>query len=87
MDALIPPYQILYPPHCLNEILQYKRNSVLGRGSTSNVFNGILTGKLVAVKRIPLKSSLKEDEFRHQMKLKHENVLALLAVFQDIDFR
>lgn len=62
------------------------KDDVLGEG-ISRVYFGTYAGKEVAVKKIELKPSLTEDEFQHHKKLNHENVVELLAVFEDIDFR
>ncbi len=75
-------YSILY---CSNEIFKYERN-VIGKG-ISLVFPGFYIGKKIAVKRIQLTTSLTDDEFQHHKKLNHENVVELVAVLDDFDFR
>ena len=70
----------------LNEI-QYNRNDLLGKGN-SVVYRGYFNGNPVAVKRIVLRLLSEEDrEVQTQGNLDHENVLKILAVSQDLDFR
>ncbi len=82
-DPIIPR-RILF---CSNEIFKYSRNNFLGQGTYSNVFSGTFWVNQVAFKRIVLTPSLTEDEIKHHKRLNHENVLELLAVLDNIDFR
>jgi len=68
--------------------IQFNRKVVLGEGN-SIVYEGTYGGKNVAVKRILLNPSITGDcdNFEAQMKLDHENVLIILAVEVDRDFR
>ncbi len=75
-----------YPKPFSNKI-QYQRKDVLGEGN-SIVYRGTYEDEEVAVKRIVLRPSLNEDrEFKAQLKLNHQNVLKILIVEQDDDFR
>ncbi|KAI9561449.1 hypothetical protein GHT06_012406 [Daphnia sinensis] len=66
----------------------YFTNDLLGEGSYGNVYRGIFNGESVAVKKILLKRSVKEErEVELQIKLNHKNVLAILNVAEDDDFR
>lgn len=76
--------QILF---CSNEIFKFSRNNALGQGTNSTVFSGTFWMNQVAFKRIELTPSLTEDEIKHHKRLNHENVLELLAVLDNIDFR
>ena len=77
---------VAYPKPFSNEI-QFDRNEVLGRGN-SVVYRGTYKGLPVAVKRIVVDLLSKEDrEIRTQVKLDHENVLKIVTVEQDLDFR
>ena len=67
--------------------IKYDRNDVLGEGN-STVYRGTYKSKDVAVKRIVLQPSTSADrEFTTQTKLDHQNVLKILTVEQDPDFR
>lgn len=75
-----------YPKPFSNKI-QYNRKDVLGEGN-SIVYHGTYEDKEVAVKRIVLRPSLNEErEFKAQLKLNHQNVLKIITVEQDADFR
>lgn len=75
-----------YPKPFSNKI-QYERKDVLGEGN-SIVYRGTYEDNKVAVKRIVLRPSLNEDrEFKAQLKLNHQNILKILTVEQDADFR
>ena len=75
-----------YPKPFSNKI-QYERKDVLGEGN-SIVYRGTYEDEEVAVKRIVLGPSLNEDrEFKAKLKLNHQNVLKILTVEQDADFR
>jgi hypothetical protein len=67
---------------------QFYRKKVLGEGN-SVVYRGTYEGKKVAVKRIVLIPNITGDgdNCEAQMKLKHENVVTILAVEEDDDFR
>jgi hypothetical protein len=67
--------------------IQYEKKDVIGEGN-SIVYRGTYEDNKVAVKRIVLRPSLNEDrEFKAQLKLNHQNVLKILTVEQDEDFR
>jgi hypothetical protein len=75
-----------YPKPFSNKI-KYERKDVIGEG-ISIVYRGTYEDNKVAVKRIVLRPSLNEDrEFKAQLKLNHQNVLKILTVEQDADFR
>jgi hypothetical protein len=75
-----------YPKPFSNKI-QYERKDVLGEGN-SIVYRGTYEDNKVAVKRIMIRPSLNEDrEFNAQLKLTHQNILKILTVEQDADFR
>jgi serine/threonine protein kinase len=66
----------------------YMKKDVLGRGTFGIVFRGSHQDKQVAVKRLELDRLDQEDrEVKLQIKLKHENVLKILAVDEDDDYR
>lgn len=67
---------------------QLDRKCVLGEGN-SVVYKGKYQRKSVAIKRIELIPSNKGDgdNCEAQIKLDHENLLKLLAVEEDDDFR
>ncbi|XP_046633952.1 serine/threonine-protein kinase/endoribonuclease IRE1-like isoform X2 [Daphnia pulicaria] len=69
--------------------IQFDRKKVLGEGNSSVVYKGSYENQNVAVKRIVLNPSINGDDenFEARMKLDHENVLKLLAVEEDRDFR
>ncbi len=67
--------------------IEFDKNKVLGIGNAV-VFEGFYNGLPVAVKRITVELLPKEDrEVITQVRLDHENVLKILAVEQDADFR
>ncbi len=68
-----------------NEISQ---NKILGEGSFGVVFEGVWEGIPVAIKKIP-KSDAKgiEQEGNTLKKCDHENVIKLLHVEEDKDFK
>jgi hypothetical protein len=75
-----------YPKPFSNKI-QYERKNVIGEGN-SIVYRGTYEDNEVAIKRIVLRPSLNEDrEFNAQLKLTHQNILKILTVEQDADFR
>ncbi len=74
--------------------IQYSKEDVLGRGGFGDVFLGIFNKEKVAVKKILLKHSEKEKEKKKeerevdlQKNLNHENILKILQVGKDEDFR
>ncbi len=74
-------------PKPLSGKIKFDRNNVLGERN-STVFRGTYKGKDVAVKRIELKPLKTADrEYTTQIKLDHQNVLKILTVEQDKDFR
>ena len=68
--------------------IKFDRNDVLGTGNAV-VYRGTFKNQKVAVKRIQLTPSTKADfrEFTTKIKLDHQNVLKILTVEQDQDFR
>ena len=65
-----------------------KKDTVLGKGNFGIVFRGFHQGKEVAVKWLDLHRLDQEDrEVNLQTKLEHDNVLQILAVEEDDDFR
>jgi predicted Ser/Thr protein kinase len=68
-----------------NKIL-INRKKILGEGSSAVVYQGTYKDQEVAVKRIELEKSLTEEFTRHK-KIQHKNVLKMLAVEHDKDFR
>ncbi|XP_046460945.1 CBL-interacting serine/threonine-protein kinase 20-like [Daphnia pulex] len=68
--------------------IQYSKEDVLGRGTYGDVFLGIFNKEQVAVKKILLNRSEKEErEVDLQKILDHENILKILQVVEDDDFR
>ena len=70
--------------------LSYDSSKVLGRGGDGRVvYNGTYKGKDVAVKRIQLETLPGKDEDREekQLDLDHDNVLKILGVVCNEDFR
>jgi hypothetical protein len=75
-----------YPKPFSNKI-ELDKNKVLGRGN-SVVYRGSYERHPVAVKRIVVDTLSKEDrEVKTQVRLDHDNVLKILTVEQDADFR
>jgi hypothetical protein len=62
------------------------KGDILGKGQ-SCVFRGTYGSEAVAIKRMVKTPSLTDDEFEFQKILKHKNVLSILAVLDDLDFR
>jgi serine/threonine protein kinase len=68
--------------------IQYSKEDVLGRGTYGDVYLGIFNKEQVAVKKILLNRSEKEErEVDLQKILDHENILKILQVVEDDDFR
>lgn len=68
--------------------ITYSKNDVLGKGTYGEVYRGVFNGERVAVKKILLSRSEKEErEVSLQIKLDHTNVLAIRKVAEDDDFR
>jgi serine/threonine protein kinase len=68
--------------------IQYSKEDVLGRGTYGDVYLGIFNKEKVAVKKILLNRSEKEErEVDLQKILDHENILKILQVVEDDDFR
>jgi hypothetical protein len=67
----------------------YQKKGVLGKGNYGIVFRGSINqGEEVAVKRLEFHRLDQEDrEVNLQIKLEHENVLKILAVHEDDDYR
>jgi serine/threonine protein kinase len=64
------------------------KNDVLGKGSYGIVFRGYHQDKEVAVKRLELhRLDAKDREIKCQIKFEHENVLKILAIHEDDDYR
>jgi hypothetical protein len=81
-EAENSPYPIPF-----SQKIQYEKKDVLGEGN-SIVYRGTYEDNEVAVKRIVLRPSQNEDrEFKAQLKLNHQNILKILTVEQDADFR
>ncbi len=68
--------------------ISYSGNVLLGRGGYIRVHPGSFNGCNVAVKRILLIDCVGEErEIKLQLKLNHENVVKILEVDKDNDFR
>jgi hypothetical protein len=65
--------------------IKFNRETVLGEGN-SIVYQGTYEDRKVAVKRIELERSL-THEFTLHNKIKHDNVLKLIVVEHDDNFR
>jgi serine/threonine protein kinase len=84
MASTEPTLKIL----CKKTGTSYNKKDVLGMGSYGIVFSGFHRDRKVAVKRIEVHRLNPEDrEVKMQMKLEHENVLKMLTVEKDDDFR
>lgn len=71
-----------------NTGVNYNKKDVLGKGSFGTVFSGIFQGSKIAVKRIDVtKVSDSNQETHFQTHLDHVNILKVLEVFEDDDFR
>lgn len=73
----------------LKNRLRISRNELLGDGRTAKVFKGEFDNQKVAVKRIQLVDANKffDREVKGMANMNHRNVLKLLAVDQDDDFK
>lgn len=88
MFAIFARMTMPYPPRFSGKI-QFDRSKLLGKGGFSIVYQGTYFIKPVAVKRISveyLNNSL-EREINLHPTLNHENILKILLVEQDDDFR
>ncbi len=66
----------------------YMRRDRLGMGSFAIVFLGSYKGKEVAVKRIEIDRVDPDDrEVKLQIDLEHDNVLKILSVDEDEDYK
>jgi hypothetical protein len=66
----------------------YLRKDRLGKGAYGIVFLGSHQGEEVAVKRLELDRLGREDrEIKLQIELEHDNVLKILAIHEDDDYR
>ena len=71
-----------------NTGIKYTKEKLLGQGTYGTVYLGIYNDQQVAVKRIELKQSEKEErEVNLQQNLDHENVLKIRKVEKDDNFR
>ncbi len=68
-------------------VISYLRKDVLGRGLYGSFHPGIFNGRKVTVNKIQLTDSAGDYEIELQMKLNHPNVLKILEVDKDKDFR
>ena len=78
-----------YPPRFSGQI-KINRSKILGKGGYGTVYEGIYANERVAVKRITVDSfrdKILDREIRLQPTLNHVNVLKILAVEQNDDFR
>lgn len=66
---------------------EINRKKVLGRGAFATVFAVEWNGRNVAVKRIQLHDLLTDREEETMRHLNHPNVIKLLAVEEDNDFK
>jgi serine/threonine protein kinase len=62
-------------------------NNPLGSGGYSFVFAGTYKGKVVAVKRIQLLNAGDDNEVKVMQQLDHPNIVKLLHVENNDDFR
>jgi serine/threonine-protein kinase/endoribonuclease IRE1 len=69
------------------EIQIKNKNTPLGSGGSSFVFAGTYKGKDVAVKRIQLLVAAEDNEVKVMQKLDHPNIVKLLHVEKNDDFR
>ena len=69
------------------EIKITNRHTPLGRGGFSHVFAGTYKGKDVAVKRILLLNAGDDNEVKVMQQLDHPNIVKLLHVENNDDFR
>lgn len=73
--------------------MKFDKENVLGRGFSAQVFSGTFNGKDVAVKRIEKSVGLNLDKAAQELEeetmknLDHPNVLKLLHVQDDNDFK
>ena len=70
----------------MGETFEMDRKSMLGKGSYATVFPGKWKGLDVAIKRIQLHEIIDREE-KTMRDLKHPNVLELLDVKEDENFR
>lgn len=74
-------------------IVDYDRNNSLGEGISAQVFLGTFAGEQVAVKRIQKRTEQDVDKARESREEKsmkqfnHPNVLKLIEVQEDPDFK
>ncbi len=67
--------------------ISYLRKDVLGRGLYGSIHPGIFNGQKVTVNKIQLTDSAGDCEIELQMNLNHQNVLKILEVDKDDEFR
>ncbi len=84
MTAIESPYRSVGEKGTIS----YSGNVLLGRGGYGSVHPGSFNGCKVAVKRILLIDCVDEEpKFILPIGLEHENVLKILEVDEDNDFR
>ena len=76
------------------QLLSWDRNKLLGKGAYAYVYAGKLNGQDVAVKRLQIEDAAPMDdcvvsdrEVEAMIELDHPNVLKLLFVKQDENFK
>jgi serine/threonine-protein kinase/endoribonuclease IRE1 len=69
------------------EIKITNKNTPLGSGGYSHVFAGTYKDQVVAVKRILLLNATDDNEVKVMQQLDHPNIVKLLHVEKNDDFR
>ena len=69
------------------EIQIKNKNTPLGSGGYSHVFAGTYKDQVVAVKRILLLNATDDNEVKVMQQLDHPNIVKLLHVEKNDDFR
>lgn len=67
-------------------LIKIDKDTVLGEGRYGIVYKGTLSGKQAAIKRIQL-THINENEEKALKKLNHPNVIELLHIESDNEFR
>ena len=65
----------------------YDRKKLLGMGAFASIYEGRYKGESVAVKRIQLVDISFDREIASHLKMDHENVVKMLDVIEDMDFK